>query len=266
MGPGSDSLSAERTLVLGRTLRRAFRAWWDRLGASCALSLGWVICVVVPIAGIVQLATSVSRAFWPLALGVGVAAFGMGTAAVHRAVFQAADGDELTLASLAPPDGRWAVDALILALMQAAAVIAIGLNVAFYVALRSVLGFTLAVAFGYGLAIWLLACAYQWPLLIAGERGLITREDSRRPSVLSVIRNSLLLLAVAPGHAVGIGFVAVVLLVPLVVSGVGLALIAPALGAFLFTQAVRDHMIRMGMLTPPDEGGPMPDTWAVPSE
>lgn len=233
---------------------------------SCALSAGWAVCVLVPIVGILQLATAISPALWPLAVSVGLALFGLGTAAVHRAAFQAAEGDELTLAGLAPPDRKWAADSVILIVIQALAVGALGLNVAFYLALRSMLGLALTVAFAYGLAIWLLACAYQWPLFIAGERGLITREDARRPSVFSVIRNSLMLLVLAPGHTLGVAAVATVILVPLVISGVGLVLIAPALGAFLFTQAVRDHMIQMGMLAPPDEGGPVPDNWVVPRE
>ncbi len=266
MGSGADTLSPDRALLLSRTLRRGFRAWWDRLGLSCALSAGWVICFIVPMVAVVQL-----TARSPLAMGLfapilGLVLFGFATAAVHRAVWQAAEGVEVTLRDLLPPDRVWALDASLLALLQTLGSAAVGANLAFYASVRSPLGIALAVAFAYGAALWLLACCYQWPLLIAGERGIIKREDARKPSLTSVIRNSLVLILIAPGHSMGLGAVAAATLLPLIASGAGLVLVAPALSAFMFTHCVRDHMIRLEMLPPPDEGEPVADNWTVPRQ
>jgi hypothetical protein len=94
---------------------------------------------------------------------------------------------------------------------------------------------------------------YHWPLLVAGEAGILCRDDGRAPGLRTVLRNGFLLSAGAPGYTLLIGAVLAVVAAPLVFSGVGMALVLPALVVFATTQAARDHLVRFGALPPPPD-------------
>ncbi|NLH99114.1 MAG: hypothetical protein GX446_06435 [Chthonomonadales bacterium] len=264
MGTGPHALNDAARLSLGRTLRRGIRAWWDHLGLACALSALWTIAVGIPTGLALQYATAARGIVLALGLPVALAIAAWVTAGIHRSAFQAIEGDEPGIAWVWRTDAALMRQALGLAFIQWVVTLGLALNIAFYLSLRSPLGLVLAVVFGYGMVFWLSACQYQWPLLTAGAMGLISRDDGSRPRLASVFRNAFILALGSPLYSLALGCIMLGLAVPLVVTGVGLVLVAPGLIAFLTSQSVRDHMVRFGMVAPPDEGGPVPDVWTVP--
>ena len=257
-------MSDVRHLRLGRTLRRGLRAWWDHLGLACALSAFWTIVAGVTTGMVLQYASAPGAPAMAAGAVVAVCALAWATAGIHRAVFQAIEGDEPGAAWLFRLDAGITRQAVGLAAIQIVGVVGLALNIAFYLSLRSPVGIVLGVIFGYMLVLWLSACQYQWPLFTAGAMGIIRRDDGSRPRLGSVLRNAFLLTLAAPLYALALGAAVAAIVVPLTLTGVGLVLIVPGLAAFVTTQAVRDHMVRFGMLPPPDEGGPVPDSWRVP--
>jgi hypothetical protein len=264
MGTGTDALKPEYPLHLGTTLRRGLRAWWDHLGLGCALSAGWMLSIALPLVPAWQSAVRLGVVGVLLASGVSFAVAAWATSGMFWGVWQALAAEEIGLADFIRPGRTRLKQSAALLLVQLAVSGGLVLNVVFYLGLKSGLGLVLSVVFGYGLILWLLACQYQWPLLMAGLAGLIRRDDGGTPGLMSVLRNSLVLVIAAPLYSLSLWIVQMVIAVPLSVSGVGLVLVTPALWAFVSSQALRDHMVRYGMLAPPEEGSAPPDEWSLP--
>jgi hypothetical protein len=224
----------------------------------------WVIAVGALLGGLAQARVPITALGIVLAAAALAPAVGVLTSGVHAATYRAIEADEPGLAAMFRQPRALVAQAAALGAIQAAGFAGLALNVGFYLSLRSPIGLALAILFGYGLLTWLAMCHYQWPLLTAGGMGRIAREGGGPPRLRSVFRNSLVLVAAAPLYSLGLALTIIVLATPLVISGVGLMLVAPALTAFLATQAVRDHMVSLGMVAPQDEGPAPADTWSVP--
>jgi uncharacterized membrane protein YesL len=138
-------------------------------------------------------------------------------------------------------------------------------NMLFYLSRSSAVFFLLAVLFGYILLFWCMNAVYHWPLLIASSEVIIRRDDERPATTRSILRNGLVLTLSAPGYAFVVTAILLLLMIPLVVSGVGLALLAPGIAAFLTTRSTRDHLTRFGLIPEePDPDSPVVDErWVV---
>lgn len=138
-------------------------------------------------------------------------------------------------------------------------------NAAFYLRTGGFIFILLAVLFLYALLFWGMNLFYHWPLFIAIEGGILKRDDGGKPGLRSVFRNGFLLAFSAPAFTFILVAVIMAVSIPLIISGAGLALIAPGFIAFLSTQATRDQLVRFHILPePPDPDEPIEDTaWRV---
>lgn len=261
---------AARALSIWRTLRRAVAAWWDHLGLACAMSAYAVVAVAGSLGMAGALAMQGAAPSAPRALRVipGVLLVALVTAfttgGLHRAAHAIVHRDEPALARLLPANRRDLAQWIGLGAIQAAVALACLLNIWFYLRWRSHAGTILAALFGYALAMWLVNCLYHWPLMVSAQAGLIPSEGERGPSLRAVFRNGAILFAASPVYAAGLAALVIALSGPLVVSGIGLMLVAPALTAIIGTQALREHLVRLGSLPPPDESPVPADQWRVP--
>jgi hypothetical protein len=180
-------------------------------------------------------------------------------------VYKVFEHDEPSYADLWRGVRRLYVKALALGALQLLVTTVLGANILFYLSRGSFVFLLLAIGFGYLLLFWQMNMVYHWPLLIAGSAGLIHREDGAEPGPGVTLRNGLLMTVSAPGYTFALLLVLTILLVPLTISGVGLALIAPGLAAFLTTQATRDQLVRFNVIpAPPDPDEPITDErWHV---
>ncbi len=245
-------------------------AWWDRLGLAC-LASAVSVASVMGVLGLCQRLGLLGRFAQPwgtilTALSVGLLMTYMATA-VHRLARAVVHRNEVVLDEVARVPARDFVQALGLVVTQVAvSAICLG-NMWFYVAWRSTVGAFLAVVFGYLFALWLLNSLYHWPLLTAAQEGLIPpAEGSSGPSLRHVLRNGFVLFLGAPAYTAGLALVMLLTMLVLSATGIGLVLAVPALWAILGTQALHDHMVRLGMLPPPDEGPVTQDDWRVPND
>lgn len=254
----------QKPVRLGQTLRRAVRQSWDSLGLVCATSLTlFAACVPVALFWYVL-------APWPLArlvggLGAAAVAFGPMMAGACTVAHKVFERDEPGYLDLWRGAGRMFGRSAALGALQLVGQVALAAGILFYASRGILLLTALAALCFYALVLWWAMCLYQWPILVAGEFGLLQREDGGRPGLRSVLRNSALLTVSAPGFSVGLLAAVVLALAPLAVSGVGAALLGGGFLAFAATQAVRDQLVRFGAIPPPpDTEGPAPDEpWRI---
>jgi len=253
---------------LGGTIRRAIRLWWDYLGLATLVSTLSVVATAAVLAMCQWLGLfGRSRQPW----GLAIAALCVGAlwaylaGVLHHLMLRTSLKDDVSLAAAIRLPRRYYMQALGLAAVQLVVTAACVANVWFYVAWRTTLGVILAVALAYILAMWLMTCMYHWPLLAAAQLGVIPPAEAERgPRLRGVLRNGLVLSLSAPAYTAGLALVALIITTALILTGVGLVIAAPAFWAILGTQAVHDHMVRLGMLPPPDEGPTGTDEWHVP--
>lgn len=248
---------------LGRTLRFGFRAAWDSLGFVCAASLTLFAALCIPLTllgvsrmrGIAVLLGGITYLLLVPPIYAGICWL------VHK-VFER---DEPSYADLWRGMRLLYPKALALGAIQLLVTTVLAANILFYLSRGSFVFLLLAIGFSYLLLFWQMNTVYHWPLLVAGTAGLIRREDGSEPGLGATLRNGLLMTVSGPGYTFALLVLLAILLVPLTISGVGLALLAPGLAAFLTTQATRDQLVRFGVIPPtPDPDEPVTDErWHV---
>jgi len=253
---------------LGRTIRRAVRLWWDYLGLSTLVSTLSVLATAAVLA-VCQWLGLLGRTRQPLGLAISAlcvcALWAYLAGVLHHLMLRTVLKDEVSLAATLRLPRRHYTQALGLAAVELVVTAACVANVWFYMAWRTTLGVILAVALAYVLAMWLMTCMYHWPLLAAAQLGVIPPAEAEGgPRLRGVLRNGLVLSVSAPAYTAGLALAALIITTALVLTGVGLVIAAPAFWAILGTQAVHDHMVRLGMLAPPEEGPTGTDDWHVP--
>jgi uncharacterized membrane protein YesL len=133
-------------------------------------------------------------------------------------------------------------------------------NLLFYLQRAGFAWLALSALFGYLTLFWGMNCLYHMPLLVAGEEGVIKREDGGKARLSSVFRNGFLLASSSPAYTLGLLAILIVEGGVFMLLGVGAAMLGAGVGAFLTTQATRDHLVRFGVLTPPpDPDAPVGD-------
>jgi len=256
-------------LGLGRTLRFAVRAAWDALGFVCAMSLTLFVFLALPVAVALRpggLAAPGERAGWAVAGSVLFLAllpplYAGACFLTHRILTH----DEPSYLDLWRGAARLYGRAVLLGTVQTLVTAILVANVVFYLRFNSFPFLLLAVVFFYLLLFWWMNGLYHWPLLVAGEVGVLRREDGGRPGLRAVFRNGFLLAFSAPGFTFALLLIIIAVFIPLALSGVGMALLSVGLFAFLTTQATRDQLVRFGVLPPPpDPDAPVEDEgWKV---
>lgn len=244
---------------LWRTLRFGTRAAWDSLGLVCAVSLTLFVALLPPAAIALRIAASLplallaASAIWALLVPP---LFAGACEVAHRIL----EHDDPSYAGLWGGFRTLYGRAAALGAIDLAITVALVANIAFYLSRGGIAWILVGVVFLYLLLFWLMNVLYHIPLLIAADKGIIQREGGGRARVSSALRNGLLLTLSAPGYTFGLLAILIVVGVPTAISGVGMALIAPAFAAVLTTRATRDQLTRFGMLPPePDPDEPVSD-------
>lgn len=266
MTQAAAEVADTRRLSIWHTTRRALAVWWEHLGLSCAVSAILVISLMGAMALLAR-AGMLRTDRQPGGSIIVAALILMGSAwlwaGLHRVAHAMAHRQDSSVTLVFKVSGANLLQAWGLAVIQLLGAAACALNIWFYFGLRSPLGTVLGVVFSYVLVLWLMACLYHWPLMTAAQLGLIP-SDTGRIRLRAVLRNGFILLGSAPAYTAAFGAIALAINLPLVASGIGLVLVTPALFSIFCTQAVRDHMVRLGLVPPPDEGPVVSDRWQVP--
>ncbi len=273
MAPGIGMLAAmqgdtpnipQPKVGLGKTLRRATRQSWDSLGLVCAASLT-LFAACVPVALFWYLLAPFGAVRWLGGLLVAALTVAPLTAGLHYLVHQIVERDEPTYLDMWRGARQLYGRAAGLGAIQLGVQGVLAVSVWFYTSRGVFLLTALGALCLYLLVFWWAMCLYQWPLLVAGETGLLERDEGRRTTAFSAVRNSALLTLSSPFYSLGLLALLLVVLIPLLVSGVGMALLGGGFAAFAGTQAARDQLVRFGAIPPPpDTEGPAPDEpWRV---
>jgi len=243
---------------LGRTLRFGFRTAWDSLGFVCATSLTLfaALCVPATLLTVVRIRG--------LAIAAALAAYLLLVPPLYGGICWLAhkvfEHDEPSYADLWRGFRSLYTKALALGALQLLVNAVLVANIVFYLSRPSFVFLLLAIGFAYGLLFWWTNQVYHWPLLVAISTGLIRRDDGQTPGLSAVLRNGFVLTVSAPGYTFALLLLLSVIAIPLTISGVGLALLAPGIAAFLTTQAARDQLVRFGVLdAQPDPDEPIGD-------
>jgi hypothetical protein len=243
--------------ILRKTLKRALRAAWDALGYVCAISLTLFVFLSLPLVTALKLGVSPARE-WQigglvLALLLALALLPPLYAGACFLTHRILTSDEPSYLHLWSGFGRLYKRAALLGAAQMLGTLILLANTLFYLSRGSFFFLTLGVAFLYLLAFWWMNCLYHWPLLVAGEVGILKREDGGKPRLPAVFRNGFLLALSAPGFTFILLLIIMAVGIPLALSGVGMALLGGGLTAFLTTQATRDQLVRFDVLPPPPD-------------
>ena len=235
-----------------RSIRFAVREAWDALGLLCAASFTLFLAASVPI----------FLALRSIPLGIVSACLLLaplfaGSCFLAHKVFE---HDEPGYVDLWRGFRKLYVRALGVAAIQAFAFAVLGTNLAFY-GRRQGFGFLLVTVLAvYALVFWLLNCLYHYPLIVAAEEGIVTREDGGKARLSSVFRNGFLLALSSPGYSAALCLFLTAVTIPLAISAVGMALVGAAFPAFVCMRAARDHLIHRGLIPPdPDPDEPVTD-------
>ncbi len=127
-----------------------------------------------------------------------------------------------------------------LALIQAIGSVVLASNLWFYLSTGHVALAVIGSLFGYGLLLWMMMCAYQWPLLV---------EQDLAP--WASVRKSALLILDNPGFSLGFGLVLLLTSALCWFTIVGGVVLWAGTVSILATQAVRELLRKYGLL-PPD--------------
>lgn len=261
----NDSNSEERIAPktispprLGRTLKLGIRTCWDSLGFVCAgsLTLFASLCIPVTVLGLFPGRTAAAFVCAIIYLFVAPPIF----AGICWLVHTVYECDEPSYADLWRGARLLYWRALGLGTVHLLGTAVLVANILFYLSRPSLAFLLLAIGFAYGLLFWVMNMLYHWPLLAATAAGILRRDGDQSAGLASVFRNGFLLTVSAPGYTFALAVILIAITLPLVVSGVGAALVAPGFSAFLTTQATRDQLVRFGVLpAPPDPDEPVGD-------
>ena len=243
------------------TVRAAVRTAWDTLGFTCAISLTlFVACSPLAIAAPAGIGLGLPMAIAAYALVTGPIVAGACCLAWRIAARDEPSYLDLWRGALALYG-----PAAALAGVQGVVASALSADVVLFLRLGPPVGIILSAIAGYALAFWCLASVYHWPLLIAGDEGVLQGPNGGRPSLAALLRNASVITLSAPGFTLAVAAAIIAGTTVMVLSGIGAALVAGGLAVHLMVQSVRDQLVRFGALPPPpDVDSPVEDTrWRV---
>jgi len=242
---------------LGIALRLGARDTYDHLGMILMLSVIWTLLAGFGIAGGHAIGIGLAGGLPPrlggffalLLSGLGFVLISSPvTAGVFRYTRNAAARQEPELFDLFRGFCSGYRDAVALGMVQAGGALLLAGNCYFYLLQRVPVLVVIGAVFGYVLAFWLLACLYQWPLMV--EQG-ISPFAAVRKSALLVLDNFL--------YTLGLGLVLGLLTTICWATLIGGAFLWAGATAMLLTQATRELLRKYGVLGPDPTLDPLAD-------
>jgi uncharacterized membrane protein YesL len=246
-GEGSARHRGSASLVLA--LRLGLRDTYDYLGALLLISFVWTMLGVFGVVAGQAVGVALFGAFPPtLAMLLWIACSLLGsvlvgspvTAGVFRYARNAAARQEPELYDLAWGFRSAWRSSLGLGAIQAFGTLMLAGNCCFYVLQRHPVAVVIGAVFGYVIAFWLLACLFQWPLLV---------EQQLTP--IAAVKKSALLVLDNFGFTLGLGLLLAALSAALWLSILGGALLWAGAASMFLTQAARE-LLRKYRALPPD--------------
>lgn len=246
-----------RRAHLGLALRLGARDTYDHLGVILVISLIWTLFAGLGLVGGQVVGMFLFRSLTPqliallslLLAGVGLVVVGSPvTAGVFLYTRNAAARQEPELFDLAWGFRHALGRSVGLGALQAVGGLLLVGNCYFYVLQQWPVLVVLGAVFGYLLLFWLLACLYQWPLLLEQEL-----------SPVAAIKKSALLVLDNFPYTLGLGIVLVLLTVICWATVLGGAVLWAGMSAMFLTQATRELLRKYGVLGPDPTLDPIAD-------
>ncbi len=241
-------------------LTAALRTVWDRLGLLLAVSVTWAAMVSLPLSIERGLPRSAAPALHVLCLALIPLLAALPTAGTFALVHRFASFEETLYVHLWQDGAALFGTALRLMLLQTGVVAALVTAMTFYAGLTLWIGRAGVTVAGYGLLLWAMMSIYQWPLLIAQEKGLFDEPGKpARRGAFAAVRRSFYLTLGRPFFTAGL--LAILLLASAVMA---VTVVLPALlwigaVAVVSTLACRALLIEFRALTAPVRREPVPD-------
>lgn len=183
-------------------MRAAICVVWDRLGLLAAVSVTWALIVSVPLSVERWLPRHSAPLLHFLVVGLVPVLAALPTAGVFSIAHRIAANQEAYYAHLWEDGVALLGAALRLMLIQSCAAAALILVVGFYSGVPNWLGRVGLAVSMYALLVWAMMVMYQWPVLIAQEKGLF--DDPGRKAArgaLASVRRSFYLALGRPFYA-----------------------------------------------------------------
>jgi hypothetical protein len=265
MSTNPSNIPRPTKISLLRTLKKALRLLWDRLGwvLVCSLmvflSTGITLATLAWAYGLAVFTTRVVSVVASIVIGsifISASCLSAATVAARIVEFDEPSASDL-FAGFRSGFGR----SIRIGIVGVLGTGSLAANAVFYFMGEGILRAAIGALFLYALAALLCICAYLVPLAAMGETGRLKSEDTGKPELGVLMRNAVSLVMGQPGYAICLALFLVVSSSLLGVTGVGAALLAGGFGAILATQATRDQLVRHGILPAlPDRDTPIEET------
>jgi hypothetical protein len=245
---------------LGVILPMAARAAWDRLGLVLAVSLTWAFVLSLPLSVERWLPRQSPPAFHLLALLLIPVTAALPTAGAFSIAHRIAAHEEAFYSHLWQDGCQMIGPAVRLILIQTIVAGVLITSCGFYLRMSFWIGRAALMVSGYALLFWAMMLIYQWPALIAQEKGVFDDPDRRaKRGAFAAVRRSFFLALGSPLYTVVL--LAVLLLLSLLMA---VTIVMPALlwigtTAILSTYSMRGLLIQFRVLPPPSQETPVPD-------
>ncbi len=263
MEPISEAEASDTRADLGRALKQAVLAGWDKLGLVVGVSL--TTTILLSMALWLERLVPRSAPAWAHLLFAALALLAVLSLPVGGAfgvAHQIATRDELSYGAFWQGALRLYPHSLRLAVCDTLIVAALVVNIWFYARTGNVAGLAAMLLCVYLLAMWALMAIYHFPLLIAQEAGIFDEPDKpARRGTLAVLRRAFFLMLGRPVFAVGLLAALLALTALCGVTGVLLAVVWPVVAALMLTLATRALLVQYAVLPPP-----LPVEAVVPDE
>ncbi len=175
-------------------LPAALRTVWDRLGLLLAISVTWGFVLSLPISIERWLPRGAPPALHFLVLALMPVLAALPTAGAFAIAHRIAAREEAFYAHLWQDGAALFRPALRLILLQSGAAAVLIVACVFYSRMSLWIGRAGLTVCGYALLLWAMMLIYQWPLLIAQEKGIFDEPGrSARRGALAAIRRSFFL-------------------------------------------------------------------------
>lgn len=257
------SNSADRdppTARLAAATVGAMQAAWDRLGLLMAASLTWALLLSAAVSLERWLPRDVGAPAHFVASAMIPIVMTLPTAGVFGLAHRMAAHEEAAYLYLWSDGAALFRPAAALMLLQTTVGSALVFAGGFYLTMPIWAGRVGATICGYALLLWAMMTVYQWPILIAQERGLFDRESHiARRGVLAAVRRSFYLALGRPFFSVALVGILLALAVLMAATIVLSALIGIGLTSLLCTYATRALLTQFGVLPAPAIVDAVPD-------
>ncbi|MCX6379377.1 MAG: hypothetical protein NT023_07840, partial [Armatimonadetes bacterium] len=239
------------------TLGQGIRATWDRLGLVLAVSLSWSTVLML----LLLVWQKLARLLPPLPgnlLGACLIALVMPalyTGIVYVA-HEAVRFEEVSFADVGRAFKRFYSVATKLGAVQIAVLLALQLNLLFYVSWKTTGGLMATLLCLYVLLFWAMMLVYQYPLLIAQETGMLDEPElgkTAKRGAVAVIRRSFYLALGSPLYTVAC-LVGIALITTLMgATAVLFVSLWAGMIAFITTISTRELFIKYEIVSAPVE-------------